>query len=158
MRHDGCYDTLEVKRTIKANTIIAKSIQLEDTTLESSPNLLASKVKLLYESQPNTNPFTDSDKRSLTSLNNHTNTIDSGHSVINSVQFVKLFRDTEIDNELMPDNTTCICLDSQDQLIHKIKLNGCISYSKTHNLQSHISPQLNVSEESGHVSVNLQLG
>jgi hypothetical protein len=59
MKSDECFTNLQVKNKLVVDTIYAKTIKLEDDTFKSNSNLLGADIKRLYESQKNTNAFTD---------------------------------------------------------------------------------------------------
>ena len=68
MKQDDCYVNLEVRNNLHVKHIIAKTLTLEDETLQTNTNILGNDVKKLYESQTNTNCYTDCDKQQLHSI------------------------------------------------------------------------------------------
>lgn len=144
MMSNGCYNSLEVRQLLKARTISAKKIFLEDVTLESNPSMLGSRIKKLYEQQKDTNTFSDEDKQFLDTLKQQISLRNNTFHV-NSNQYTKLVSINDLDDEEMPNNSSCLCIADNDEVVYKIKLNEKVSYKKmqpsstNHRVNSYIS-------------------
>ena len=155
MKRDGCYNSLEVRQLLKVNTISAKKVLLEDATLESNPSMLGSRIKKLYEQQKDTNVFTDDDRDFVRELRKLIST-GANHVHMDGIQYTKLVHIEDIDDSAMPDNTSCLCVTEENEIVHKIKHNGNISIANIQKPEKHISSQLSVNEDDS-VSINLNI-
>ena len=118
MKQDECYNFLQVKDTMYANTIRAKKLVLDDETLESNIHMAGERVKTLYESQKDTNCYNDGHKSTVASLQ------ESG-ILHNSKVYTPIYTDEETQD--IPTNSMCLCLYNGD-LVFKVNANNTIKY------------------------------
>uniref|UniRef100_A0A6C0FBG7 Uncharacterized protein n=1 Tax=viral metagenome TaxID=1070528 RepID=A0A6C0FBG7_9ZZZZ len=152
MPSDAQYDILNVKNTLYANNIQTNTITLNDTTIRANIHTTGKRIKELYERQQNTNCYTDED---CTVVNNLKQLVESDYTptTINPC-FVKLIHHSEINDDTMPDNSYIMCLDDNNNAIHKIKTNGSINYGQVTEIEPYINVQITESNWSMNLSAN----
>jgi hypothetical protein len=131
MAQDGKYAILNVTKSLYVNDIHANSITLHDTTFRGNIHTSGKKIKELYEAQKNTNCFTDDDKHQSHVLAQNTEMCDS-HVVFTKPVFFKLPRASTVDEDSIPDNSGCMCLDDNENIVYKIKKGGVVGYTALH--------------------------
>ena len=152
MKQDECFVNLEVKNNIHAKNIIAKKLILEDATLSTNTHILGGDIKKLYESQKDTNCFTDTDKQTLNTLS--TNIVSNESSTeISNIPIFHLPTVDQISKLSLNNNTYCICSSSDNKLMYRANINGKTRdyYFQIH--EPEVKVKLNVSNE----KVNLSL-
>jgi len=165
MKHDGSYSVLQVTNVLRASTIHAKRILLDDATIESKPSMAAEAIQKAYETLRDTNRFTDLLKSSIETLTKTFRVYRSSMlgtvlhvtpdvTVVEGTQFVSLKHANQIDDSSMPDNTMCTCLDSHGELMYKLKVGNQVRYASIPTFQPHVNASVKV-DGNGHVAVNL---
>ena len=151
MKQDECFVNLEVKNNIHAKNIIAKKLILEDSTLSTNTHILGRDVKKLYESQNDTNCFTNSDKQTLNTLS--TNVVSNNYSTeISNIPIFHLPTMDQISKLSLNENTYCICLSSDNKLMYRANINGNTSDYYFNIYEPQVKVKLNVSNE--HVNIS----
>ena len=155
MNQDGCYNSLEVRKLLKVNNLSAKKIFLEDVSLESNPSMLGSRIKKLYEEQKNTNVFSDEDKKFVQDLKKLVS-VSSDHLQFHKVQYTNLVHVDTLNDDDMPNDTSCLCITSENEVVYKIKHNGKVSFANVHHSDHTIDSELSVNNDDS-ISVNLNV-
>ena len=148
MKSDACYKNLEVKNNIVANTIFAKKINLEDTTLQSNIMMLGERIKTLYEQQRDTHAYCDADKQYVDLLQK---LLDVQNCLFKQPVFFPI---AQLDVDV-PNNCYCICASSNNAPILKSNVNGSISYTVLQKLEERVNLNVAVDEDKMSVSTLL---
>ena len=148
MKQDACYKNLEVKNNIVAQTIYAKQIKLEDTTLESNILMLGEEIKKMYERQHNTNAYTDSDKEYLNMLTSLVSLTSQCIQFAKPTFFPICDKDVEV-----PCNSYCICK-VNNEIVYKINKEGTILYCPLLTKSEKVDVDFSISEENVEISLN----
>lgn len=125
MARDAMYDFVHVKKQLFANNIQANSITLHDTTLRSNIHTSGRRVKELYESQQDTNCFSDNDRAAVTSFRNACNGNEA--LVFESPVYHRLYHHSVVNP---PTDTYCICADDTGCIVVKANVNGVNKIAK----------------------------
>lgn len=127
MVQDGKYDVLNVTRALYVNEVHANSITLHDTTFRGNIHTSGRKVKELYENQKNTNCFTDQHKRKVEDMSG-TMVVEDTHVEFVKPVFFKLPHAATVVDEMIPNNSGCMCLDDDQNIIYKVKKDNEVGY------------------------------
>ena len=155
MNQDGCYNSLEVRKLLKVNNLSAKKIYLEDVSLESNPSMLGSRIKKLYEEQKNTNVFSDEDKQFVQDLKKLLS-VSSDHLHFHKAQYMNLVHVDTLNDDDMPNNTSCLCITSENEVVYKIKHNHVVSFANVHRSEQKVASEISVNDDDS-ISINLNI-
>jgi len=151
MKQDDCYVNLEVRNNLHVKHIIAKTLTLEDETLQTNSNMLGNDVKKLYESQTNTNCYTDCDKQQLNSITSNLS-FSKNTTEIHNIPVFYLPTVAEVSNIKLNENMYCI-YSSNNSLMYRANIGGKTNdyYFKT------IEPSVKVvfKMTNDHINVNI---
>ena len=155
LHKEGNYAHLKSK-TVQAETIVANTLVLKNTTLQSDISMAGAKVKQLYESQRNTNCFSDNDKIKLDSLH-ETFFKQCNFLTTRCPMYSKLVYLQDIDIESIPLMHTILCIDKHtNNLLNVANVNGEIKMYKYETYIPYIKTDLAVDEKSG-VKISLNV-
>ena len=163
---DASYNTIDVKKFIKANvieadTIKTNSLTLRDVHLNVDINMTHRKVKESYESNPDTNCFDDEAEQTLKSVqnlkhfeNNNTCMISPGSMFLSNANGTFVQVPDDVDYENIPDNHGVWCFNNEYGLVFKFKKNGKLLFSHGNTFEYSVPVELNV-VEGDRVNVNI---
>jgi hypothetical protein len=143
MKQDDCYQNLQVKKNLHANVIYASKLVLDDATLSSTTHLLGNDVKQLYESQRNTNCFTDENKKTLQSLST---TISTSSEIVyvKTIPVFHLPNVREVHDSLLHNQSYCICSSDDGKLMYRTKMNNLVKDYYFHVYEPYVKVILNI--------------
>ena len=151
MKQDECFINLEVKNNIHAKNIIAKKLILEDNTLTTNTHILGGDIKKLYESQKDTNCFTDFNKQTLNILS--TNISSNEYSTeLSNIPIFYLPTIEQISKLRLNNNTYCICSSHDNKLMYRANIDGKTSDHYFQIYEPEIKVKLNVSNDKVNLS------
>jgi len=155
LHKEGNYSHLQSK-TVHAEKIIVNTLVLKDTTLQSDISMAGTKVKQLYESQRNTNCFSDNDKMKLDTLNEmfskQCNVLKTECPMYNKLVYLQ-----DIDIESIPLMHSLLCIDKQtNTLLNVANVNGELKMYKYETYIPYVRTDIIVDENS-EVKINLNV-
>lgn len=146
---DASFEVLEVTKVLHANEIHADSITFNDTSFKGNIYTSGSRIKELYESQRNTNAFTDDNAFFISSLKNNIKSK-------NDIMYHKIPFSKDISDDEIPEQSMVVCLNNSGQLIQKVKYNNIVTIYTFQQQKQSLSFDMIVDEDSGKVNVSIQ--
>lgn len=145
---DGSFEVLEVTKVLHANEIHADSITFNDTSFKGNVYTSGSRIKELYESQKNTNAFTDEDVSFLHTLKN-------SYRCNNDTMYQRIPLSKDVCDEDIPEQCMVVCLNDSGQLIQKVKFNNIVTIYSFKQQEQKVFLNMSVNEDTNNINVSI---
>ena len=132
---------------VHSNEIHVEKLYLVDKCIESDVHMAGSRIKKLYESQQNTNPFTDANQVAL-------NELESTFVIQEQVNVTKpaYIKFSDIKSNV-PENSYTYCLDTHSNVVMKANIGGKVQYYKVPLCGSAVQTQLDIGNDNVRINV-----